>query len=76
METRKDTNREEYEGKLIATLRKPIIAIVGDIGTDWAAYMGEEGWSMIRTIEYGNKLPQEVAEFLFPEWAETHTYRK
>lgn len=68
-------NREEYKGSIYAIFRRPIVAIVGDVD-DWAVYLGEEGWSVVKTIEYGDKLPEELAAYLFPKWAEQYTYRK
>ncbi len=35
---------------------------------DWAAYFETPETPFHNVLEYGNKLPQSVAEDLFPEW--------
>jgi len=50
-----------------------VVAVEGSIG-DWAAYF-ETPQSGKRVAENGDKLPKDLAEELFPEWAEKFTWR-
>jgi len=47
-----------------------IVAIVGDIGKDWAAYWGWNSMHDHQIAEYGMKLPRDTAEGLFPYFRE------
>ena len=59
----------DYSPKTIIT----VIAVEGQV-YDWAAYM-ERPFSRSNVEKYGNKLPQEVAELIFPNWERLH-YRR
>jgi len=50
-----------------------IVAVEGAIG-DWAAYM-ETPQSGSMVAEYGDKLPKETAELIFPEGAKKYHWR-
>jgi len=55
------------------------VAVEGGIG-DWAAYVGavpgidhDREWQDVK--EHGTKLPQTIAEILFPKWKNTYVWR-
>ncbi len=61
-----------YEGESL----DKVITVVAVEGyhDDWAAYF-ETPWTGLPVAEYGNKLPEEVAAALFPEWAKRLKWR-
>ncbi len=44
-----------------------IVAVVGDGGT-WAAYMGLSDWDDERVAQEGDKILEEAAQLLFPQF--------
>ena len=50
-----------------------ITAVEGGV-KDWSAYM-ETPQSGKMVAEFGDKIPKELAEELFPDWAEKYTWR-
>ena len=50
-----------------------VVAVEGSIG-DWAAYL-ETPQSGKQVAEFGDKLPESVAEEIFPEWAKRFAWR-
>ena len=57
-----------------------VVASQGGRGDDWAAYIGAvkgkchaEEWEDV--LDHGTKLPQEIAEAIFPYWAKNYTWR-
>lgn len=54
-----------------------VVAVEGDYD-DWTAYF-ETPWTPFgrtHVAEFGNKLPEEAAAELFPEWAERLKWRR
>ena len=51
-----------------------VIAVEGAI-KDWTAYVETPNMPFHDTAAYGDKLPQSVAERLFPSWAKWFTWR-
>ncbi len=57
------------------------VAVRGDLGTDWTAYIDAvPGINHDReaqlVAEHGTKLPYEIAVILFPKIASTHSWRR
>jgi hypothetical protein len=54
-----------------------IVVAVQGYYDDWAAYYETPWWpgSRPHVAEYGNKLPEEAAAELFPEWAKLLKWR-
>lgn len=50
-----------------------VVAVSNSYG-GWAAYM-ETPTSGRQVVSWGDKLPQDVAESLFPEWASSRQWR-
>ena len=46
----------------------------GEDYEEWAAYY-QNPWCGKNVLQYGNKLPEKVAEFFFPEMAKKFRYR-
>lgn len=57
-----------YDGYGPDTIIK-VAACLGDYG-DWTAYFSTPFTPFGDVLHYGNKLPQQVAKELFPEWAQ------
>ena len=44
-----------------------IVAVVGQI-CDWAAYRGQPGWGLAKAKSNGDKISEQLARELFPEF--------
>ncbi len=53
-----------------------VVAIVGEVN-DWAAYheTPQTGSDKYSVLTIGDKLSQEVASLIFPEWAKKYEWR-
>jgi hypothetical protein len=58
------------------TVACKIVAVIGAVGTDWAAYLGTSDWTDAEVAESGDKLGHEAAEALFPTIASRFMYRR
>ena len=43
-----------------------VIAVIGDTGQDWAVYKGAANLTDVLIITWGEKVPEAVANSLFP----------
>ncbi len=83
MKTKSIEEAQYYQKKILGMVplasRILTVAVKGDSGTDWAAYIGIIESSHEReapnVAREGTKLPSEIAKILFPGIASTYNWR-